>query len=68
MLLAFFLIAFKGVGIGSVHVRYGLYISRINFIDHTHARAKGAALVLLVLAARAARRWCATAPPRQQLR
>ena len=26
----------------------GFAASRINFIDHTHARAKGAALVLLV--------------------
>lgn len=26
MLLAFFVVAFKGVGIGTVHVRYGLYI------------------------------------------
>jgi paraquat-inducible protein A len=26
MLLAFFVVAFKGVGMGTVHVRYGLYI------------------------------------------
>lgn len=26
MLLAFFVVAFKGIGIGTVHVRYGLYV------------------------------------------